>query len=87
MGVLSFRAPQRFAATAGYGGSAPIALAVAFWFAVVAALFVAWLVMETTRESSGVYCESFGRGGERCATAAPASVCPSVRGGRLCAGR
>ena len=85
MGVLTFRAPQKFAASAGYGGGAPIALAVAFWVAVVAALFVAWLMIETNRENSGAYCESFGRGGERCTSAAPVNVCPS--GGRLCVGR
>jgi hypothetical protein len=89
MGVLSFRAPQKFAVGVGYGGSAPVALAAAFWVVVVAALFAAWLITETTRENSGAYCESFGRGGERCApAAASASVCSSLeRGGRLCVNR
>ena len=85
MGVLSFRAPQKLAVGVEYGSSAPIALAVAFWVVVVAALFVAWLMIQTTRENSGAYCESFGRGGERCAPATSASVCPS--GGLLCASR
>lgn len=89
MGVLTFRAPQRFAAGAGHGRRAPLALAVGFWCAVVAALFVAWLALPTTREVSGAACESFGRGGERCLPAPqPTNDCLSLgRGGRLCAGR
>ena len=89
MGVLSFRAPQKFAASAEHERNAPLALATACWFVVVAVLFVIWLTLPTTREASGANCESLGRGGERCLPApAPVNDCLSLgRGGRLCAGR
>ena len=89
MGVLSIRAPQKFAAGAEHERNAPLALAIACWFAVVAALFVIWLAFPATREDSGANCESFGRGGKYCLPApAPVSECLSLgRGGRLCAGR
>jgi hypothetical protein len=88
MGVLSFRAPLKFAASAEHERNAPLALAIACWFMVVAVLFVVWLSLPT-REESGATCESFGRGGEHCLPApAPVSECLSLgRGGRLCAGR
>jgi len=66
----------------------PRAFAAAAWLVVVSGLFALWLAA-SGGDSGRVACESFGRGGERCApdilaTASPDECSAVGRGGRIC---